>query len=180
MAAPSLQWIQYNTSGNNPSGNTNNRFGNNTASGFIKVLSTNIGTGVLDFGSANNTTSLVTSSTKVSYARLIAMNDATQRIFNMRVWVADSSDWGVGNFDFNHQITSIWTQNHTIDNSYPSISTTLPVSQNFFNSGSGTELKIPSNENSGVTSYLYLSNSVDTDVPVGNYYYTVRLTFEYA
>lgn len=174
---PILSIISWNTSGTLPSGA---RFSNNVASGFDKILSTQP-TGLLDFGSVNNTTSGALSSTKVIFGRLMALNDASEKISNMRFWLPDSSAFNQGTYSFHMDITTNWTQNRTIDDSYPSVPTTLPTSQNLFRSDSGLALS-GINEQSGVSQFIYLVNKVNSDVPAklyGGAGFKYRLSYDY-
>ena len=176
MAAPVVSLISWNTSGTFPSGA---RYSNLVASGFDRILSTSP-TGILDFGSVNNTTSGSISSTKVIFGRLMALNDATEKISNMRFWLPDSSTFNAGTYSFHRNFTTTWTQGDVIDDTYPTVPTTLPTSQNIFRSDSGVALS-GINENSGVTQLIYLAVKVASDVPAKLYQgsFEYRLSYDY-
>lgn len=168
--------IHWATSGINPSGT---RYSNAVGSGFINILSLSP-TGILDFNSVNNTTSGAISNTQVLFYRLMALNDATEKISNMRFWLPDSSTFNAGTYSFHRNFTTTWTQGDVINDTYPTVPTTLPTSQNIFRSDSGVALS-GINENSGVTQLIYLAIKVGSDVPAKVYQGSLkyRLSYDY-
>jgi hypothetical protein len=154
-------------------------------SGFVQ----NLGIGndeFLDFGSVNNTDEKVHSETKVILANIDHFNDANEAVFNMRFWASDTTDFSTGTVFFNGIPSGSWLQNYILtDSSGYFISTVLPSGQNVFRQDGNTELTLAaSGTDTNATEFIYLSISVDQDVPVDLYGgnaggFQYRITFDF-
>lgn len=176
---PVIRFSQFAVSGVSPSGS---RHLTNHAS-YIKQLGTAAGQ-YLDFGSLNISSAKQITGTKVVVAMVDNMNDATEAVFNLRFWLADTSDFNSGTYYFNGWASGTWLRNCSLtDASGYYVSTVLPSGQNWWRQDDGTEIT-GSGADSQVTQYMYLSNSIDTDCTVKVYGgdtggFVYRLTYDY-
>ena len=176
---PTIRWSHWAVSGVSPSGS---RHLTNHAS-YVQQLGTAAGQS-LDFGSVNNTLAKVHSLTCAVTAAVDAMNGANEALFNMKFWIPDFSDYSTGTFFFNGLPSGVWIQNIALtDASGRFIPTTLPSGQNFYRQDDWPEISGASSD-SEVTQFMYLSVSVDTDVPPNVYGgqgggHVYRMTFDF-
>jgi len=190
---PSIKFHEFAVSGINPSGFRTLT----THPSFVKVLGT-AASQYLNFGSKNISDGKQHSKTCAVVAFATAFNDANEAVFNLRLWVADFSDFDQGTFSFNGFPSGKWIQNLQLnDASGYFVPTALPSGQNWWRDGGGPfnrdDLAFqeftgsgidPSGMSSQVTMPFYLSVTVDTDVPPKVYGgdaggFTYRLTFDY-
>ena len=184
MVAPTTHFIQFSTTGPNPSG-----FRHIGASG-LKVLDTSP-SGELDFGIVNNGSGVVvTSATRCVVWVVDAMGDAQEQIFDMRLWLSSVTDFvGRGtdyNTWFNQKATKTWNSGIKIDKDAPGTYTpvALPSSQNLL-STSGVSNILSGGHDYDCSEYIYLSSSVDSKTPVGVYGgpgvggFRYRITYKY-
>ncbi|MCK5610110.1 hypothetical protein KAR91_50015 [Candidatus Pacearchaeota archaeon] len=176
---PTIRWSHWAASGVSPSGSRHLT----SHPTYIKQLGT-AADQELDFGSVNNTNGKVHSLTCAVTAGVDAMNGANEAIFNMRFWIPDFSDYTTGTFFFNGVPSGTWIQNIALtDASGYFIPTALPSGQNLFRQDEGLELTGASAD-AQVTEFVYLSVSVDTDVPPNVYGgaaggHVYRLTYDF-
>lgn len=181
MAAisPTIRFSEFAVSGLSPSGSRHLQ----THGSFVKTLSTEADE-FADFGSFNNTFIKQHTETKAVVFNVDDLKDATEAIFNMRFWVADFTDFAAGTFFFNGYMSGVWVQNEALtDASGLFIPTILPSGANVrrqdgFSEITASGLDFQSSE------FIYLSVSIDTDVPAGVYGgngggYTYRLTYDF-
>lgn len=170
-----------------------------SATAFVKQL----GTGAnqfIDFGSGNISNGKQHSKTAAVVAFATSMNDATEAIFDMRFWISDFSDFITGSYNFNGFPSGKWIQGIKLtDASGYFIPTNLPSGQNWWNSPNNIEfdrtlpifqeltasgLDGSGISNPNITQYMYLSLTVNTDVPPGVYGgndggWTYRMSYNY-
>jgi hypothetical protein len=182
---------QYTPSGTaiNPSGV---RHLDITASGFIKNLGNGAGQ-FLDYGSINISNGKQSTVTHAIVGRVGDFNDATEAVFNLKLFLSDVSDWTDGTFSFNGLPSGQWIPGITLtDTSGSLVPTQVPSGQNWwrdaggaFNRNSVSFQEITaSGLDSQVTQWFYLSTTVDTDVPVKTYggntgRWTYRVNYDY-
>lgn len=179
MAVPPLvRFSEWAASGVNPSGSRHLK----THPSYVKQLGTAAGQ-ELDFGTVNNTLDKKHSITSVVTAHIDAFNGANEAIFNMRFWIPDFSDYTKGTFFFNGFPSGQWIQGIELtDASGQFTPTALPSGQNWFRQDDGLELT--GSGDAQVTQFMYLSISVDTDVPPNVYGgagggHVFRLTYDF-
>ena len=175
---PSVEWIQQSTS-INPSGS---RHLHSAGAGFIKVLDTGAG-GVLDFGQLNTTGSGNITTTKLVYARVSDMADASG-VFHMRFFLVDTTSWGIGVYRFLERKELHFVPNLTLNSAANNTPLVVPIQTNV----SGT-IQMPLWQTgtpwmSGildrdVSQYIYVAVEVGVDVPVGTYGGAGAGTFRY-
>lgn len=165
---PDVEWIQQNPS-IDPSGSRHLKAG---AAGFLRVLDTSAG-GVLDFGQLNTTGSGAITATRLAYARVNDLADASG-IFNMRFFLVNTSAWGVGTFRFLEDKHLHFVPNLSLDSSADNTPTTVPSQANLSGTITTPEYPLGKPWMSGtldidVTQYVYLAVEAGVDVPVGTY-----------
>ncbi len=161
---PTIRWSYWAASGVSPSGSRHLT----SSDTYVKQIGT-AADQELDFGDVNNTNEKVHSSTCVVTAAVDAMNGANEAIFNMRFWIPDFSDYATGTFFFNGFPSGTWIQDIELtDASGLFIPTALPSGQNLFRQDGWPEISGIASDDE-VTEYIYLSVSVDTDVPPNVY-----------
>lgn len=176
---PVVRFSEFATSGVSPSGS---RHLTNHAS-YVKELGTVAGR-YLDFGSINITNGKQTTDTKAVVAMIDHMNDATSQVFNLRFWISDSDDFSNGTYYFNGWASGVWIQDVNLtDASGYFTPTILPSGQNWWRNDGALAITA-SGSDAQTTQYMYLSVTIDTDVPVGIYGgdsggYVYRLTYDY-
>jgi len=163
---PTVEWIQQNPS-IDPSGF---RHLKQTAHGYQKNVDTSAG-GVLDFGSLNTTGSGGISDTKLVYARVSSLGDASG-IYNMRFFLINASSFTGGTFRFLEQKSLHFVPNLILNSAANNTPTNVPTAANF----SGT-IQTPYWQSgqpwmSGildvdVSQYAYLAIEANANVPVG-------------
>lgn len=165
---PDLQWVQQNPS-TNPSGSRHLLSG---AAGFIKLLGT-AATEELNFGSINTTGSGAISDTKLIYARINDMGDASG-VFNMRLFLINTSAWGAGTYRFLERKELHFVPNLQLNSAANNTPTTVPSTTNL----SGTIMVVPwplgqpwlsGIQDNDASQYVYLAVEVGANVPVGTY-----------
>lgn len=177
---PTIRISQFDISYPNPSGVRHQEL---TASGFVRNLGTTSQT-LLDFGSVNNSSSKVHSATKALVVNVDDMKDATEAVYNLRFWCPGSADFSTGTYYLNYWASGAWIKNCSLtDTSGYFIGTSLPSGQNLWRHDGDTELTA-SGDPKQSSMWMYLSISVDTDVPPKTYggtgsglYY--RLTYDF-
>lgn len=175
---PDVEWIQQSLA-INPSGS---RHLKSPGAGFIRVLDTSAG-GVLDFGQLNTTGSGAITNTKLTYARISDMADASG-VFNMRVFLVNTTAWGVGTFRFLERKTIHFVPNLTLNSAAANTPTVIPNSTNLLGTNSAPEFQQGKPWMSGlldndVSQYVYVAVEVGVDVPVGTYGGAGAGTFRY-
>lgn len=161
---PTIHFSLWAPSGVSPSGSRHLT----THPTYVKRVGTAAGQ-ELDFGDVNNTLAKVHSDTYAITARAVALNGANEAIFNMRIWIPDFSDYSTGTFFFNGFPSGAWIQDIALtDASGRFIPTALPSGQNLFRQDDWPEISGVGSDDE-VTQFVYLSVSVDTDVPPNVY-----------
>ena len=160
---PTIQFNQFITTSGDPSGARHLE----TASGWIKKLDTS-STGVLEFGTVNNTTSKVSTTTYAVVPFVSAMNDAST-LTDFRFWLPTQNAISGGTYTFNQQVSGTFVSGINLTDASGSFtSTSLPASQNI-NRQDGFATVSGANSDSETLQYVYLSITVDTDVDNGVY-----------
>lgn len=181
ITPPDIRISEFAISGVTPSGGRHLQ--QPGSSGFIQNLGTGAGE-YLDFGSLNNTFAKKTSPTKVVLMNVDNFNDANEAIFNMRFWASNVTDFTEGTFFLNGFASGIWFQNLSLnDASGLFIGTSLPSGQNLFRQDGNTEITT-SGVDEQASQFVYLSVTVDTNVPVNVYGgnaggFTYRITTDF-
>ena len=175
---PDVEWIQQDP-GTDPSGSRHLKFG---GAGYLMVVDTSAG-GVLDYGQLNTTGSGAITETKLVYARVNDLADASG-VFNMRVFLTNVTAWGGGTFRFLERKELHFVPDLVLDSAADNTPTAVPTSPNF--SGTITEPEFPLGKYlmSGVidndaSQYLHLAIEVGVDVPIGTYGGAGAGTFRY-
>lgn len=165
---PDVEWIQQNPA-TDPSGSRDIK---SAGAGFLRVLDTSAG-GVLDFGQLNTTGSGAITPTRLAYSRVNDLADASG-VFNMRLFLTNTTAWGVGTFRFLEQKQLHFIPNLTLDSSAQNTPTVVPTSPNL--SGTITEPEFPLGKpwmsgtlDNDASQYVYLAIEVGVDTPVGTY-----------
>lgn len=173
---PSVQWIQQNP-GVDPSGN---RHLLNT--GFVRELGTGAGQ-ELNFGQLNTTGSGAITPTKLAYARVDDLGDASG-VFNMRLFLVNITSWGVGTYRFLERKELHFVPNLSLTSADNNTPTIVPTSPNL--SGTITEPEYPLGKpwmsgllDNDVSQYVHLALEVGAGVPVGTYGGAGLGTFRY-
>lgn len=179
---PSIKFTEFAVSGVDPVGQRHQT----THSSFVKRVSTAAGQ-FLDFGSVNTTFTKKTTRTKAVVAFADSFGDATEAIYNMRFWLPDISDFVQGSYNFNGFASGVWMSGlypHGLtDASGVFIPTALPSGFNLRRQDEWPEIS-GFNQDSQVSEFIYLSVTLDTDVPPRPYGgdsggFQYRLTFDY-
>lgn len=175
---PEVEWIQQDPS-IDPSGQ---RDAKSTLAGFLRVLNTGAG-GVLNYGQLNTTGSGAITDTRLAYARINDIGDASG-VFNMRLFLVDISSFGAGTFRFLEQKELHFVPDLKLDSSANNTPTTVPSQPNF--SGTITEPEFPLGKpwmsgtlDNDASQYVYLAVEAGVDVPVGTYGGAGAGTFRY-
>jgi hypothetical protein len=163
---PSVEWIQQSLS-IDPSGFRDLK---QPVNGFIRNVDTGAG-GVLDFGSINTTGSGAISDTKLVYARISSMGDASG-VYNMRFFLTNTSSFTAGAYRFLERKSLHFIPDLALDSGADNTPTNVPTNANF----SGT-IQTPFWQSgqpwmSGildqdVSQYAYLAVEADVNVPIG-------------
>ncbi len=104
--------------------------------GFVRTLGTGAGE-VLDFGQVNTTGSGAISTTKLTYARVSDLGDASG-VFNMRFFLTNTTAWNQGTYRFLERKTLHFVPSLELDSGNENTPVIIPSIQNL----SGT-IKIP-------------------------------------
>jgi hypothetical protein len=182
---PIIEWIQQSLSVD-PSGSRDLKL---TGAGYLKTLGTGAGEH-LDFGDLNITGSGAIAETKLVYARVDSIGDASG-IFNMRFFLNNVSTFGVGTYRFLERKEFHFVPNLTLDSSADNTPTIVPPQPNFFGTITAPEFPLGKPWMSGTldndaSQYVYLSFEAGVDVPVGTYggpgagTYRYRLLFDFS
>jgi hypothetical protein len=182
MAAtpPVIRFSEFAVSGVSPSGVRHLQL---SASGWQKTLGTGTGE-YLDYGFINLSFGKQSTTTKAVVGMVDNMRDATEAVFNMRFWLSDTSDWVAGTYSFNGWVSGVWLQSMQLtDTSGWFTPTALPSGQNLYRQDGALSITA-SGQDLQVSQWVYLSVTVDDDIPVGNYGgnsggFTYRLTYDY-
>lgn len=149
-----------------PSGFRNAKSGN----GFVKVLDTSV-TGALDFGSVDISSSGQVSDTKLVFARVNNLGDASG-VFNMKFFINSASAFSTGTYRFLERKTLHFIPNLTLTEDNDDTPVVLPTQANL--SGTITEPEFPLGKpwmsgtlDNDASQYIYLATYVDTNVPIG-------------
>src|SRR6185436_4079889 len=163
---PSVEWIQQSLS-IDPSGF---RHLKQVVNGYIRNIDTSAG-GVLDFGNINTTGSGAISDTKLAYARISSMGDASG-VYNMRFFLTNTSAFTAGVSRFLERKSLHFIPNLSLNSSADNTPTNVPTNTNF----SGT-IQTPYWQSgqpwmSGildidVSQYVYLAIEANVAVPIG-------------
>lgn len=163
---PAVEWIQQSLS-IDPSGF---RHLKQSVNGYQKNIDTSAG-GVLDFGTINTTGSGAISDTKLAYARISSLGDASG-VYNMRLFLTNASTFTGGVYRFLERKSLHFVPNLSLNSAADNTPTSVPTNANF----SGT-IQMPYWQSgqpwmSGlldrdVSQYVYLAIEADVSVPVG-------------
>jgi len=167
VVVPTVKFIQQSLT-IDPSGS---RHLNSGAAGFIRELNTTAGH-ELNFGNLNNTISGTISDTKLCYARISSLGDASG-IFNLRVFLVNATAFNTGTYRFLERRTFDFVPNLILSVNDLDMPVILPNHPNF----SGTvQPGWPRGSpwmsgilDADVSMYLYTAIFADTNVPVGTY-----------
>jgi hypothetical protein len=174
VAAPIIVFREFATSGQSPSGERIT----DTHGAFVKVLGVSGGQ-ELDFGVNDITNSGINSSTKAIVGYISESGDMTNRVFNMRFWLSNTTALNEGTVRFNEEKHQVWQSGLIVQNSSSGTTpTALPSSGNLVTS-SGFAAMSGVNTDDDVTEYIYLSIYTATDVPVGVKGGATQNTFRY-
>lgn len=193
--APTITFAAYAVSGADPSGVRHLDLGDPSGFSFINNPSTDPGAS-LDFGSINITAGKQTTETFAVFARINEFNDLTEAVFNMRFWLPDLQDFGIGTFKFNGFASGTWIPNINLTEvSGKFVATTLPSGQNLFRNKDPNAIFNPNDVifqeltasgivDDQVTMYEFLSVTVDTNAGIKQYGgdgggFTYRMTFDF-
>jgi len=176
---PVIRFSEFAVSGVSPSGSRHVT----THPSYVKELGTGAGQ-YLDFGSINISNGKQSTPTKAVVAMVDDMKDATEAVYNLRIWASDLSSFKSGTYYINTCVSGLWLRNCTLtDASGYSLPTFLPSGQNIWRQDGGAEITA-SGLDSQVTQYAFSSVTIDQDVPIGIYGgdsggFRTRLTFDY-
>lgn len=165
---PDIQWIQQSLT-TDPSGSRDLLSG---AAGFLKELGT-AAAEELNFGSVNTTGSGAITDTKLVYARINDLGDASG-VFNMRFFLTSTNAFGAGTYRFLEEKHIHFQPSLILDSSAENTPTTVPSTTNL--SGTIQEPQFPLGQpwmsgllDNDVSQYVYLATEVAANVPVGTY-----------
>lgn len=165
---PTVTWIQQDPTVD-PSGS---RDALSADVGLLREIGTGAGE-VLDFGSINTTGSGAISDTKLAYARIDALGDASG-VFNMRFFLINSSAFGAGTFRFLERKEQHFVPSLVLDSAANNTPTVVPTTTNL--SGTIIEPQFPLGQpwmsgilDNDVSQYVHLAFEAGSDVPVGTY-----------
>lgn len=175
---PVIRFSQFDITKTSPAGFRHLK----THAAYVKELNTNP-SGYLDFGSMNISNGKRSSPTKAVVAMVDHMNGATTAVYNLRFWMASQSDWKSGTYYFNGRPSGSWKNLTLTDASGVYVPAILPSGQNWWRQDGGLEITA-SGADAQCTQYMYLSVTLDDDVPVGVYGgdgggWAYRLTYDY-
>ena len=175
---PAVEWIQQSPA-INPSGSRHLKV---PASGFLKIIDTSAG-GVLDYGQLNTTGSGAITATRLAYARIDDMADASG-VFNMRLFLVNVSSWGIGTVRFLEQKHLHFVPNLTLNSAANNTPTVVPSNPNLSGTIQTPHWQFGQPWMSGiidrdVSQYVYLAVEAGVDVPVGTYGGAGAGTFRY-
>lgn len=163
---PAIEWINQSLT-LNPSGF---RHLKQSIHGYLGNVDTSAG-GVLDFGSMNTSGSGAISDTKLVYARIASMGDASG-VYNMRLFLINTSSFTGGATRFLERKSLHFIPSLTLDSGSDNTPTNVPSNPNF----SGT-IQTPYWQSgqpwmSGVldidvSQYVYLAVEANVAVPIG-------------
>ena len=161
--SPTILFNQFVSTSGSPSGARHLE----TASGWIKKLNTS-STGVLDFGTVNNTNDKVHSTTYIVVPFVSAMNDADE-LTDFKFWLPIQNAISGGFQTWNQAISGTFISGLSLtDSSGLFSSSSLPSSQNIFRQD-GWHTVSGANSDSEVLEYIYLNVTIDTDTEPGIY-----------
>lgn len=165
---PSVEWIQQSLT-INPSGS---RHLHVPASGFIKVLDTGAA-GVLDFGQVNTTGSGNLSDTKLVYARVTDLADASG-VFHMRFFLVNTTAWGAGTYRFLERKEMHFVPNVALNSAANNTPLVVPTQTNVSGTIQAPQWPLGTPWMSGivdrdVSQYIWLAIEAGVDVPIGTY-----------
>ena len=190
---PTIIFSEHSVSGVDPSGVRHLDLGPPSGFAFVKNLSTDPGE-YLDFGSVNINLGKQEMPTKAIIARLGALNDMTEAMFDMRFWLPDIADFTIGTFKFNGFASGTWIQNISLtEASGKFVPTVLPSGQNIWRNVPGVQFDpnnvlfqeiTASGSDDQVTMYQYLNVTVNPNAAVKVYGgdgggFTYRMTFNF-
>lgn len=163
---PSIEWCQQDSS-IDPSGFRELK---QTVNGFIRNVDTGAG-GVLDFGSMNTTGSGAISDTKLVYARISSMGDASG-VYNMRFFLTNISAFAAGAYRFLERKSLHFVPDLVLDSSADNTPTLVPTQANFFGTIQTPFWQSGQPWLSGildedVSQYVYLAIEADANVTIG-------------
>lgn len=190
MVSPTITISQYAVSGVSPSGH---RHEDKEAYGWKRNVSTQA-VSYLDYGSVNNAEVKQHTETFAIIARVSDFGDANEAIYNLRLWISDLSALTEGTYWFNGFPSGQWLQDLQLtDASGYALPQSLPSGQNWWRDAGGAfdrndaafqEITGSGITDDQVTQFMYVSMSVNPDVPVATYGgdgggLTYRLTYDY-
>jgi len=179
MSAPSIKFNLFSVDNATPSGSRHLE----TAPNFVQKIDATA-TGVLGFGTINNTGAKASSST-VAVVPYVDNLNANTSVENMKFWQTSQTSLSAGTYTFNESVSPVWSSGISLtDASGLFSSSTLPTSQNVLSAAGATSVTTAASDTAAME-FIYLSVTVDTDVPQGNYGGTdgsikYRLTFDYS
>lgn len=158
---PTIQFNQFLTTSGSPSGARHLE----TASGWVKKLDAS-STGVLEFGTVNNSSSKSSSTTYIVVPFVSAMNDAST-VTDFKFWLPTQNAISGGTYTFNQHVSGVFVSGLSLTDASGSFTpTSLPASQNV-NRQDGFATVSGANSDSETLEYIYLSMTIDTDVDNG-------------
>jgi hypothetical protein len=165
---PQLEWVQQSLS-TDPSGS---RHLSSPGAGFIKNPSTTV-TNELDFGTLNNTGSGAITDTKLVYARINSLGDASG-VFNMKFFLTSVSAWNLGTYRFLEQKELHFVPNVVLNSAANNTPTIIPATTNLVGTIQFPQFQngapwISGVEDIDVTQYIYIAVEVHNNVPTGTY-----------
>lgn len=166
VVVPTVEWINQDPT-IDPSGSRDIKSG---AAGFLKNIST-AAAQELNFGTINITTSGSISDTKLCYARVSALNDASG-VFNMRLFLTSVSDWTTGTYRFLERKALHFQGGIALSLGDADTPVVVPTQANFSGTVTAPEFDGGKPWMSGVldndvSQYVYFAVFAGTDVPVG-------------
>lgn len=179
MAAPSIKFNVFSVDSTSPSGSRHLE----TAGNFVSKVDTSA-TGVLAFGTVNNTSAKASTSTLAVVPYVDNLNGNTS-VESMKFWQPTQTSLSAGTYSFNQVVSSDWAQDSALTDASGSFSSsTLPTSQNITAASGTNSIAVEAVDNAAMQ-YVYLSVTVDTDVTQGSYggsdgSIKYRLTFDYS
>jgi len=158
---PTILFNQFFTTSGSPSGSRHLESG----SGWIKKLDASA-TGVLEFGTVNNTDTKVSSTTYTVVPFVSAMNDAST-LTDFRFWLPIQNAISGGSYFFNQAVSGSFVSGISLtDSSGLFSSTSLPASQNVYRQDGFATVSGAASDSEALE-YIYLSMTIDTDVDNG-------------
>lgn len=179
MSAPIIKFNLFSVDAASPSGSRHLESSPN----FVKKVDAS-STGTLDFGTVNNTSAKSTSSTFAVVPYVDSLN-GNNSIEAMKIWQPTQTSLTTGTYSFNQVVATAWSSGISVTDASGSYSSsTLPNAQNITAASGTTSIAVAATDDASMQ-YVYLSTTINTDVPQGVYggsngSIKYRLTFDYS